>query len=124
MGYPASSGTSLVNVLHIAYRSGFSPLPFVGIITVNLGRLSSSAHSCTSDHGMSNFSSSLLLVLGFGSLISVDVSPLTDEDELGPSLSEEKLLADAVICRSVSLVCPSRLSNLCSVEDVKDGNNN
>ena len=57
----------------------------------------------------------------------MDVSPLTDEgdeDEPGPSLSEEKLLADAVICESVLLVCLSRLSNLGSdLEDVKDGSN-
>lgn len=57
MGYPASSGTSLINVLHIAYLFGFPPVMGGGMITVNFDRLSFSAHSCTSDHGMSNLSS-------------------------------------------------------------------
>lgn len=91
MGYPASSGTSLINVLHMAYLRAFPPVIGGGMTTVNLARLSFSAHSCTSDHGMSSFSASSPLMAG--TVVAADEDEVDEKSSLPAAL----LLADAVI---------------------------
>lgn len=63
-----------------------------GIVTVNLGRLSMRAHSCTSDQGISSFSSVGGIIGSFTIAVLADGG---DDDDDNSSLSAA--LADAAI---------------------------
>lgn len=74
------------------------------MITVNLARLSLSAHSCTSDHGISNFSSSLMV----GPSTAAAAAAAADDGDVSSQLPA-KLVAEAVILIGDALPCLTKL---------------